>query len=286
MWSRFSLLCVELFLSYLCISTPIQLFHSAAYDETWSKVSKEIRLPLELRIVNEGLAHDDTHWFLTNKHILYKSTSVVNPIEIDVANNNAIPEDYRAQGYDHIGDIDVMIDTNEVVGGLEGGPEGLLAKWNASDLSLLRTAPTNMSGVPWLAIDYNNRNIYTAEWNECCALNIFNVDSLEFVGKYTMPQGAELPKEIQGGAFFESDLYLATNSGDKVYKLILSTGLIDVVLSDKYNHHDYEMEGITFWNLEDIGYGTMHIFGNFMQLRKKAIHSYTPYSETNNGELS
>ena len=169
-----------------------------------------------------------------------------------------------------------MIDTNEVVGGIEGGPEGLLAKWNATDLSLLRTAPTGgMNGVPWLAIDYTNRNIYTAEWNECCTLKIFNVDSLEFVGNYTMSQGTELPKEIQGGAFWGNDLYLATNSEDKVYRLILKTGVIDVAVSDKYKHHDYEMEGITFWNLEDNGYGTMHIFGNFMQLREKAIHSYT-----------
>ena len=260
-------------------SSSVELRQQGA-GETWSKVSKDIRLPMELRIINEGLAHDDAHWFLSNKHILYKSTSVVDPIEIEVTNSDAIPEDYRVEGYDHIGDIDVMIDVNEVVGGLEGGPEGLLAKWNATDLTLLRTAPTGMNGVPWLAIDYANRNIYTAEWNECCVLSIFDVDSLEFIGKYNMSHGVELPREIQGGAFFGNDLYLATNSGDQVYRLVLETGLIDMAVSDKYDHHDYEMEGITFWDLEGHGYGTMHIFGNFMQLREKSIHSYS-YSNNN-----
>ena len=251
------------------------------YDSSWSKVHKDIRLPLELRIINEGLAHDESHWFLSNKHVLYKSTAVVDPISIEISNNDAIPEDYRVEGYDHIGDIDVMISSNEVVGGMEGGPEGLLAKWNATDLSLLTTAPTGMNGVPWVAIDYNNRNIYTADWNECCTLNIFNVDTLAFVNTYNMPEGAELPKEIQGGAFFQDDLYLATNSGDTVYKLELQNGAITPVVSDGYKHHDYEMEGITFWDLEKEGYGTMHIFGNFMSLREKAIHGYSYNSESN-----
>jgi hypothetical protein len=34
------------------------------------------------------------------------------------------------------------------------------------------------------------------------------------------------------------------------------------------------MEGITFWDLRDKGLGVMHLFGNFMQAKEKAIHNY------------
>jgi hypothetical protein len=38
-----------------------------------------------------------------------------------------------------------------------------------------------------------------------------------------MPDGAQLPKEIQGGAFYKGDLYLATNVETAVWKVRLFT---------------------------------------------------------------
>jgi hypothetical protein len=36
-----------------------------------------------------------------------------------------------------------------------------------------------------------------------------------------MPEGTELPKDIQGGAFYKGDLYLATNVDTAVWKVRL-----------------------------------------------------------------
>jgi hypothetical protein len=77
-----------------------------AHSTSAWKEAKEIRLPLELRIVNEGLAHDDEHWFLSNQHFLFKTT--VSPMEIVTANYHAIPSELGKRRYDHIGDIDVL----------------------------------------------------------------------------------------------------------------------------------------------------------------------------------
>ena len=261
--------------SSLCIVFLLGFILHPVASSSWEKAKREIRLPLELRIINEGLAHDKSHWYLSNKHILYKTTSV-EPLRIELSNVNAIPEDLRVRGYNHIGDIDMMIDTNQVIGGLEGGSDGgLLARWNATDLSLLQTAPTGMKGCPWLAVDYSHRMIYTADWSECCVLHKYDVDTFEYIGNYTMPAGVNLPKEVQGGAFFNDDLYLAINSNDEVWKLVLDTSELTLEVSDDYNKHDYEMEGITFWDLEEEGLGTMHMFGNFMEVKEKSIHSYS-----------
>lgn len=82
-----------------------------------------------------------------------------------------------------------------VYGGIEGGDaNGYLAAWNATDLSFIKYAVTEQHGVPWLAIDYDNRELYSANWNACCAFEVYDLDSLEWkrsveVSQDQMPKG-------------------------------------------------------------------------------------------------
>lgn len=62
-----------------------------------------------------------------------------------------------------------------------------------------------------------------------------------------------------GGAFYEGDLYIATNIDDGVWKVNVTSGEVTNVLFDTYKHHEYEMEGLSFWDLTSIGYGVMHM---------------------------
>mmetsp|Transcript_26004 Transcript_26004/g.43847 ORF Transcript_26004/g.43847 Transcript_26004/m.43847 type:complete len:92 (-) Transcript_26004:155-430(-) len=89
-----------------------------------------------------------------------------------------------------------------------------------------------------------------------------------------------MPAEIQGSAFYKGDLYVSSNINVSVYKIDVSTGETSFVLSDDYiEKHLYEMEGLTFWDLEEQGgggegLGTMHLFGNFMEVKEKAIRNF------------
>jgi hypothetical protein len=86
-----------------------------------------------------------------------------------------------------------------------------------------------------------------------------------------------------GGAFNPLDpgfLYLSVNGNCSVYKVDVHSGDVSFVLSDDYEKrpHEYEMEGITFWDLRDHkpDFGVMHMFGNFMTVKEKGIRSFTP----------
>ena len=57
-----------LFLPFSLMVAILVLPHPAS---SWTKVQDE-RLAVELRVANEGLAHDDDHWYITNKHFIYK----------------------------------------------------------------------------------------------------------------------------------------------------------------------------------------------------------------------
>ena len=52
---------------------------SNAAAATWEKV-RDLRMPGELRVVNEGVAHDETHWYFSNQHFLYQTE--IEPLNI------------------------------------------------------------------------------------------------------------------------------------------------------------------------------------------------------------
>eukprot|EP00599_Poterioochromonas_sp_BG-1_P003664 CAMPEP_0173148778 /NCGR_PEP_ID=MMETSP1105-20130129/9930_1 /TAXON_ID=2985 /ORGANISM="Ochromonas sp., Strain BG-1" /LENGTH=196 /DNA_ID=CAMNT_0014063513 /DNA_START=207 /DNA_END=797 /DNA_ORIENTATION=+ len=194
---------------------------------------------------------------------------------IVASNHHAIPEELGKQRYNHIGDIDVF--EGVIYGGLESSEvsEGIIAAWNTSDLSLIKYKLTSQHKMPWVAVNPKTRLLYSAVWNDCCNLQVYSVDTFDFVGTLTAVNG--LPAEIQGAAFFEDDLYLAVNGNCSIYKLNMQTNETSFVLSDEpYDHHEMEMEGLTFWDLRSRGLGVMHMYGNFETLREKSIHSFNP----------
>jgi hypothetical protein len=221
------------------------------------------------------LTADDSHWIISNQHFLY-STTTVQPLRIQTVNHHAIPDSLTSKGYNHIGDIDCF--EGIIYGGIEGGDStGYLAKWNATDLSYISATQTELPGVPWVAVDYEKREIYAAKWNDCCEFSIYSIDDFQFLRTLTVK---DMPSEIQGSAFYNGDLYVSSNINVSVYKIDVTTGETSFVLSDDYiEKHLYEMEGLTFWDLESEGYGseglgTMHLFGNFMEVKEKAIRNF------------
>jgi hypothetical protein len=152
--------------------------------------------------------------------------------------------------------------------------EGIIGAWNTSDLSLIRYSVTRQHKMPWVAVDQKTRLLYSAVWNDCCNLQIYNVDTFAFVGVLTAVNG--LPKEIQGAAFYQDNLYLSVNGNYSVYMLNMQTNETSYVVSDDPLYSIYEMEGLTFWDLTARGLGVMHLYGNFDTVKEKSIHNFDP----------
>lgn len=147
----------------------------------------------------------------------------------------------RALGCDHIGDIDVY--DGIIYGGIEGCEGGgVLATWSTTDLQMLRHATTIQKDMPWVAIEPSTTNLYSAVWNDCCSLQVYDMQTFEYIKSVAVGnETVHLPGEIQGGAFYEGELYLAVNGDDGIWKVNLTTGELSFVLSDVYNHHEYEV---------------------------------------------
>jgi len=241
------------------------------------KEANEIRIPIPLRIVNEGLTVDGNYWYLTNQHVLFKST--IFPMNITIANYDAIPPELRKRRFDHIGDIDIDVSTGIIYGGFESSTEdiGIIASWNSTDLSLIKYVETTQSGMPWVAVDPSKRLLYSAVWGSCCYIEVYDMDTFAYHNTITASNG--LPSEIQGGAFYQSELYMFVNGNVSVYSMNMDTYEVSFVLSisnDIKYPNVYESEGLAFWDFTKQGFGMMHMYGNFDSISKKAIRSYSP----------
>lgn len=231
-------------------------------------------MPGELRFANEGLSHDDEFWYFTGKFFFYKVNKA--PLQIVQETYHAIPDELKEQGYDHIGDVEVL--DGILYGGMEGKSPGILGRWNTTTLEIIdyQEIP-EQSGAPWVTIDPYTKLLYSSDWNSD-TINIYDSTTLTLVKQMSMVDVEGYPKEIQGASFYKGDLYLATNVEDGVFKLNIETGAFDLALKDDDNYvidkYYYEMEGLTFWDLSEEGFGQMHMYGNFMNGREKAIHNF------------
>lgn len=169
-------------------------------------------------------------------------------------------------------------------GGIEGGSStGILARWNTSTLEIINYKFIDeQRGVPWVTVNPETGYLYASEWNNMDVIHVYDTANQEFplVEKLTIATPETYPKEIQGASFYQGDLYLATNIEDSIYRINVTTGVSDFVFSDNESYlidnYYYEMEGLTFWDLSADGLGVMHMYGNFMNVREKAIHSFSP----------
>ena len=118
--------------NYCCILLGI----AASSSAEWVQTDRDSRLPVELRLANEGLAHSGDKWYISNAHALYETN--VDFVSITNKNYNAIPQELTDLSYNHIGDIDAL--NGVLYGGLEDRNDGMgiLASWNTSTLELIK----------------------------------------------------------------------------------------------------------------------------------------------------
>ena len=81
-------------------------------------------------------------FYHSNQHFLYKTD--IEPLRVTMTNYEAIPQELRGEGYNHIGDIDIL--DGIIYSGIEGGPTARLASWNTTDLSFISSAVTDLEG--------------------------------------------------------------------------------------------------------------------------------------------
>jgi len=188
----------------------------------------------------QGLGKADDGWVFSTNGALYRTDD-----ELVRTNQNeaAIPPDLLAQGFDHIGDVDVVGDVIYVP--LEQGDydadRQLMARYDLATLGYLDHVEVAQSHLAWVSVDADA----TTAWS----MSGFTDDE---VLRYDVSAGwAPLEplaldatvERVQGGDVRDGYLWLSTDdSTDGVYRVDLETGHVDSLGS--IGRIDGEGEGI------------------------------------------
>lgn len=215
----------------------------------------------------QGVAVSGNEWVFSWQYGLERTDLALNSLQrtggIDPATlsiTTGIPAALAAQGFDHIGDIDVYNGILYASLDSEAGDyqNGHVALFNANDLTYtgkvyqLNGAPSNPHNdvASWVAVDGANGLGYGKEWQNGNTINVYNLADWSFNGTLTLDRSL---KNIQGAKVFDGALYLSAHDATKsVYKVDLASGHVDELFQLPITANAYnETEGIALRRRED-----------------------------------
>ena len=186
----------------------------ARLPATWTKVGQKSYSLLEALHRGQGVAAVPGGGFVFSGNFSLLRTGPDATTQA-VLNAAAIPADLRAQGSNHIGDVDIA--GGHVWAPIEDGGDYLhpyLELYDATtlaDTGVRYALPHDLltEGVPWVAVDAARGAVYTAEWNDTTKLNVHQLSDPTQVTTVTL---SETVGRIQGAKMLGGLLYAARDN--------------------------------------------------------------------------
>jgi hypothetical protein len=245
--------------------------HAHAAAENWQLAATD-RLavfvpPFTGLYRTQGVAFNGDGWIFSWQYGLERADLALNSLQRTGGLNletlsidSGIPAELAAQGFDHIGDIDVhdgivYASLDSAAGDYQNGH---VALFNAADLSYTGRAYA-LSGAPdnphddvasWVAVDGAAGLGYGKEWQDGDTINVYDLSDWSFSHTLTMDRSL---RNIQGAKVFDGALYMSAHDSTKsVYRMDLASGHVEElfqlpVTAGAYN----ETEGIALHRLAD-----------------------------------
>ena len=211
-------------------------------------VGKTRYVLLDAKVTSQGVTNDGEYYYFSgNKHL---GKADIETGEMIRTNIYAIPKVLQDKGCNHIGGLSYH--NGYVYAAIEDGPD-----YNNSFIALYDAEPLkftgkyyelphelHLEGVPWCEVDEENGYLYTAEWSNAVVLNVFDLETLEFVK--TIPLSEPVDR-IQGAALYDGKLYLSCdeeNDSKRILSLDVKTGEVETAFARNVGKV-FEAEDIT-----------------------------------------
>jgi len=188
----------------------------------------------------QGVARVEDGWIFSTNLALYRTDE---GLRETVRNERAIPPEWAARGYNHIGDIDVV--AGIVYAPLEQPDfdEGRQAmfRYDAATLQFLDGVEVEQHENSYVAVDPETLTAYTMDWFGGEAQLRYDVKA-GWKPLPPLPMSRSVDK-VQGADLARGALWLSTDDDrDRLYRVRLPTGETDAIGS--LGHVDGEAEGI------------------------------------------
>ena len=174
---------------------------------------------------------------------------------------NPLPEVCAARGNNHIGGISCY--HGKIYASVEGGDvcRACVAVFDCETLEPtgeVYDLPNDAfdDGVPWLAVDGETGLLYASKWDHAKTLFVYDVnDGMRPVREIALTGLGELHR-IQGGEFYEGQLYLSNDCKDtggvkRILTVDLENGAVSVLAERDVGTDNCEAEGMTAYPAAD-----------------------------------
>lgn len=199
----------------------------------------------------QGVARVTDGWLFSTNQGLYVVDEDLARVQ---ANEAPIPADLLADGYDHLGDVDVDLDAGIVYAPLEQGDydrgEQIIARYDLDSLELIDTTTVAQAHIAWVSI--SDGVVFSMSGFDDHTVLRYDADTLEPLDP--LPLSEEL-RRVQGGDVYNDNIWFSTDEdegsgiGDGIFQADLATGT--VVHVGALEHSDGEGEGIDVTPTDD-----------------------------------
>ncbi|MBQ6266751.1 MAG: hypothetical protein IJK64_03160 [Clostridia bacterium] len=197
---------------------------------------------------------------------------------------NAVPKEFTERyGSDHIGGIDCA--DGLIYAPVEGEYEdqgyvyNFILLYSCETLEYTGvyydlTSDYLTDGIPWCAVDRENRILYTSKFDDVHELLQYDLDSMEFLGVLPLQQTVN---RIQGGSVYNGQIYLsydaAHSTDEQILCVDLQTGTVSVFCTRHMPNYDNEAEDLCVYPLAD---GTLIHTVDYDKLLNVNVMHYQP----------
>ena len=195
----------------------------------------ELRSKGEIPILyNQGIARIRHGWILSGTLSPIPDTDIIvrTDEQFDVVERNdaPIPEEWRAQGYVHVGDIDVVGKVLYAPFEQPDYPKGhqVTARYDARTLQFLDAVELDQNENSFLTVDPSTRIAYSMDNFDGDALLRYDV---AHKWKPLRPLKLSMPLEhTQGASIADGAVWISTSDAQNdIYRVNMKTGHVDVV---------------------------------------------------------
>lgn len=200
----------------------------------------------------QGIAKTDAGWILSNDLTLFQTDDA---FTVQAKNEQAIPEDMLAQGFDHIGDIDVV--DGIIYAPLEQGDydamRQAMVRYDAATLAFIDLVEVPQSHNAWVTVDPETNIAYSMSgFTDDEVLRYDVADGWKPLAPIALDRTVE---RVQGGDVARGYLWLSTDDATNgVFRVDLASGA--VVPLGTAGQIDGEGEGIDATQLPT---GQLHV---------------------------
>ncbi len=168
-----------------------------------------------------------------------------------------LPKELADRGFNHYGGCTYFENKLFVAVEDKEGAHPCIAVFSAENLEftgeyrVLGPEIQPNGNLPWCAADKENRLIYTGFFNHCDRINMFNIDTLDFIRSIPLSRMVE---HTQGGEMFGGLIYISCHDTwpkKHIFSIDPATGETKLIMERDASKNVIESEGITVCPMPD-----------------------------------